>query len=62
MRAGTQVISEYDSRTKKYVVADMHAFENHDLVFDGDAVADRRAVLHEGSIANVAVTTDACAS
>ena len=38
---------------------DMHALEDHDLVFDRDAVADRCAVLHEGSIANVAVTTDA---
>jgi hypothetical protein len=54
-----QVIGECDSRTKKYVVADMHAFEDHDLVFYRDAVADRCAVLHEGSIANVAVTTDA---
>ena len=59
MRPRAQVISECDSRTKKYVVADMHALEDHHLVLDRDAVADRCAVLHEGSIADVAVTADA---
>lgn len=59
MRTRAQVISEYDSWTKKDIVADMHALEDHDLVFDRDAVADRCAVLHEGSIADVAVTADA---
>ena len=59
VRPRAQVISECDSRTKKYVVADMHALEDHHLVFDRDAVADRCAVLHEGSIAYVAVTADA---
>jgi len=60
-RTRAQVISEYDSWTKKYIVADMHALEDHDLVFDRDAVTDRCAVLHEGSIADVAVTADASA-
>ena len=59
MRAGAQVIGECDSWTKKYVVADMHALEDHDVVLDRDAVADRCAVLHKDSIADVAFTADA---
>lgn len=58
MRPRAQVISESDSWTKEHIVADMHALEDHDLVFDGDAVADRCAVFHEGSIADVAVTAN----
>ena len=58
-RGRAQVSSECDSWTKKYVIADMHALDDHDLVLDSDAVADRCAVLHEGSIADVAVTADA---
>jgi hypothetical protein len=59
MRPRTEVIGECDSWTKKYIVADLHALEDHDLVFDSDAVADRCAALHEGSIADIAVTADA---
>jgi hypothetical protein len=59
MRPRTQVISECDSWPKKYVVQDMHTLEDHDLVFDSDTVANRCAVLHEGSIADVAVMADA---
>jgi hypothetical protein len=55
----TQVISEDDSWTKEYIVVDLHALEDHDLVFDRDAVTDRCAVLNEGSVADVAVTADA---
>jgi hypothetical protein len=54
-----QVIGKCDARTQKYIVAYMHALEDHDLVLDRDAVPDRCAVLHKSSIANVAVTADA---
>jgi hypothetical protein len=55
-------IGEEDTGSNKYVISDVDALEDHHLVFSGDTVADPGAVLHKGSVTDVAVASDARAS
>jgi hypothetical protein len=62
MCARMEVIGEEDTGSNKYVISDVDALEDHHLVFSGDTVADPGAVLHKGSVTDVAVASDARAS
>ena len=57
-----EVIGEEDTGSNKYVISDVDALEDHHLVLAVTRSPDPGAVLHKGSVTDVAVASDARAS
>jgi hypothetical protein len=54
-----QVIGKDDAWAKEYVIRHVYTLKDHHLVLDGDAVADSRTALNEGTVTDIAVTSNA---